>query len=440
MSEWAATVSVIIVGLGLAVATFGREKNESRWVAAAFIAHVVATFVFVWITMSAYESGDMALYFYEGVFLAHALEVDFAVAFPEVLAVVFHQPSLFDADVIGAGSSTGTMSGIAGLLVYVLGESLHAVSLCFSIWSYFGCVALYRAVRTAFPHSFRQPLLVATLFVPSVVYWTGGILKESVAVGALGFLVLGTRQLLTGRVIPGAMGVAAAAIPIAFVKPYLLFAYVVAAGVWLYGERVERQGRDILARPVWLLIGAGMAVGGVLGLGRVFPQFSLEMVALEAARLQEVGALADGGSNYSVGDPSATTLVGQLAFVPFGVFSTLFRPLPTEVSNLTMALAAAETTATSFLVVRGLWVHGPMRSLRTVVRTPVLLFCTTFVFVFAAAIGLSTTNLGTMSRYRVPLMPLFLIPVIALNLSRFRGRSSATAPVQPVKTLDAAKP
>ncbi len=412
---------VLLVGAGLvALLTVRARPGDGPWYALAFALHMAASFALVWVVENIYGAGDMTLYHYEGVYIGRALEVDFATAFPEVVALLFHQPSLFEPDIVGAGSSGGTVSAITGLISFVLGESMIAISLAFSLAAFLGSVALYEALVSTLGTEVRRDALLAAFFVPSAVYWSSGVVKEAIVMAALGFLVLGTARALNGRVIIGAILVGLGALPVALAKPYVLFAYVVAAGVWTYADRTKESGGALLSRPLYLAAGAGLAVGGLLLLGQIFPAFAIDQWAEEAARLQAIGAARDGGSNYQIGDPAATSFIGQLAFAPLALASALFRPLAIEVTNATMAVSAVETTLILGLLGRGLWLNGPEGTLRVWLRSPMLVFCVAFTLVFGVAVGLATTNLGTLSRYRIPLMPFFIVPLLAVNRTSVR--------------------
>ena len=61
------------------------------------------------------------------------------------------------------------------------------------------------------------------------------------------------------------------------------------------------------------------------------------------------------------------------------------------------------------LVKAGLW--GLLKQL---VNNPVVAFCFVFSFVFAFAVGVSTFNFGTLVRYKIPLIPFYLIGLAIL--------------------------
>ena len=61
----------------------------------------------------------------------------------------------------------------------------------------------------------------------------------------------------------------------------------------------------------------------------------------------------------------------------------------------------------SFYALRFLLRESLSKAMARVRNSPVLMFCATFVVTLGIAVGLATTNLGTLSRYRMPLVPFF---------------------------------
>jgi hypothetical protein len=109
---------------------------------------------------------------------------------------------------------------------------------------------------------------------------------------------------------------------------------------------------------------------------------------------------------------------GQLQFAPAAVFTSLFRPLIFEVNNPQSLLNALETTAllltTGWLVLR----KRPSWMLGTVMSNPTLAFSVAFTLPLALGVGLISNNLGTLSRYRCPLVPFFVLVMVMLVRAR----------------------
>ena len=99
----------------------------------------------------------------------------------------------------------------------------------------------------------------------------------------------------------------------------------------------------------------------------------------------------------------------MIALGPQAVNISLFRPYLWEVSNPLMLLSALEGLVflflTLYLLVRIRW------KLFTYLRMPNVLFCLIFALVFAFAVGVSTFNFGTLSRYKIPMMPYYMLAV-----------------------------
>jgi hypothetical protein len=78
-------------------------------------------------------------------------------------------------------------------------------------------------------------------------------------------------------------------------------------------------------------------------------------------------------------------------------------------------VAALETAAFLVLAFRAFRRRPPRETWQTVVGSPPLAFCVVFCAVFGVGVGLMTTNLGALSRYRMPLIPFFVVLLLVLE-------------------------
>jgi hypothetical protein len=85
-----------------------------------------------------------------------------------------------------------------------------------------------------------------------------------------------------------------------------------------------------------------------------------------------------------------------------------------------------ETLVITILVFR-LVRNNPAGLVQRVRQSPALMFCAVFVMTFGVAVGLSTLNLGTLSRYRIPMMPFFFVLLLVLH----RAASVESATIAP---------
>jgi hypothetical protein len=435
MNEFLPILLVLVVGGSLAALQASRfDKQASPWILASFGAHAVTSFIQVWFTRAMYGSGDMVGYTGAGESLATTMRLDPGEYVPEVLRLLFHQEAQLPIDIIGAGSSTGSMAALAGLLTFITGGSLYTLSLCVSIGSHFGLVALYRAFREVFPAVSTKRLLFAALFVPSEVFWSSGLIKEGVAVFGLGYVVWGLQRLLRGINVGAIAWLALGAIVVGLFKPYILVALT--AGAVGYVAVNSSKGRDILSRPGSIVLGAFLGVIGSAIILRLFPNYSPDAIAEQAAYLQEMGQVKPGGSTYSMGDATRTSFAGQIAFAPVALVTSLFRPFVFEARSPQVFVNAIETSCIFYLSMRILFRRKLSETWEIVTRQPMLVFALIFVALFGVGVGLTTTNMGTLSRYRMPLVPflwtfVFVMssPVTQSTVARVVSRRPARSPV-----------
>lgn len=431
MNDFIPSLLVTVAGaLLVAACSTGFSTREKKWVTASFAMHVGFACVQVPLTLSFYGGGDMFLYFRYGEILAQLMDHDAFHAVPEVTALLLQRPHRLPLEIIGAGASTGSMSALAAWTFYLLGPSKYASCIAFAMLSLSGKIAMYRVFRANVDIAQRWHAALATLFLPSFVFWSSGIIKEAVALAGLGWGLLGFHLWIRdNRSITGLVLMMGGALPVLLIKPYILFPFVLAAGSWFYWARSLKR-RRVRIRPIYFGLAAVLSVGGIVVLGHYFPEYSIDTFSSRAAELQRLGRIVQGGSNYELGSEIPSTLGGQFAYVPAALLSSLFRPALFEVHNLLMLANSVETTVLTVVFARIALTRNLGNVRRQIAEQPFLVFCVLFVIAFGLAVGLASSNLGTLSRYRAPLLPFFAILLLQLGKPA-RVRASAGKPLEP---------
>lgn len=401
-------------------------RGYRRLVWMSFWAHMVSAFALIMLTYHFFGRGDLEVYYYYGGELAENIRREPLRWGPEVLKLIFQQEAQIPIKLFGhEGTSTTSLQGITAFLFLVTANSEYASGIVMALLSFSGKWAMYRAFRMHFPPVYEMRVVVACFLVPSAVFWSSGVVKEAIAIGALGWVIYGVHLLICeGRWKQGWLQVMVGAIFIGIQKSYILFPLVAAAGVWFFWQRAMKKSGSVAmaTKPTHMIGAAMMAVVGILVMGEIFPTYSVTALAEEAAQLQATGEQIQGGSSYTMGDGSQTSLMGQLMFAPMAIVASLFRPFLVEAHNPVAAINAVETT---LILVLWIWIgktlglRGAWRVLRS---SPLLVFCLVFVVLFGLGVGLSTTNLGTLSRYRIPMMPLYGLVLLMLLPMPLRGK------------------
>uniref|UniRef100_UPI0032F09D18 hypothetical protein n=1 Tax=Ekhidna sp. TaxID=2608089 RepID=UPI0032F09D18 len=292
-------------------------------------------------------------------------------------------------------------------------HTYSATSLFFAVFSFSGLWALYSALQYKYPENSGR-LAIAVLFVPSVIFWGSGILKDTVTLGALGWMTWGLlRWIDFGKRGIVEAGIFAFSLWVIFrIKVYILICFLPMIAVWLFFKNVKRirnLALRLLLIPALLLVFIASAYFTLDQVTKDSSKYQLDNLA-ERARITAYdirygwGARSDGDGGYDIGLPDGSwqSLIG---LAPRAINVSLFRPYIWEVRNPLMILSALESLAILFLSI-GLIVKG---NIRAKLRDPFLVFCIAFSVLFAFAVGVSTFNFGTLMRYKVPLIPFFLI-------------------------------
>jgi hypothetical protein len=222
------------------------------------------------------------------------------------------------------------------------------------------------------------------------------------------------------------------------VKAYILFAFALAVAAWIYASRTWR-GRVPTLRPLNLALWVALALGALSLLGKLFPQYAMDALSDQAAYYQDMGQQVRGGSSYELIAPQDASLAVQLLYAPLALITSLYRPFIFEGSNPQTFINALETTTLLWMSLYVLTKIPFKTWWGALLSSPLSIFSLLFVASFGVAVGLMTTNLGTLSRYRVPLVPFFASLLVVLMAERrvpapagppalIRGRRMPPAP------------
>lgn len=320
---------------------------------------------------------------------------------------------------------------VAAVVDLITFSSYSATAVFFSVLSFAGAWALFQTFYSHSPHTHKW-IAVVTLFIPSVIFWGSGLLKDTVTLAALGFLTYGafktfiSKDYSLGKFILILLSVWA----IYSIKKYILLCFLPALLLWIYASQLTRL-RSLVAKilivPFIVVLLMGSGYYAVYLIGKDDARYSFDKLAVTAQiTAYDIGFYTgkDAGSGYSLGklDGTFTNLLGK---APQAINVSLFRPYLWEVRNPLMALSALE----SFLLM-GFTVFVLFRSrgrLMSLFGNPTVIFCLVFGLTFAFAVGVSTFNFGTLARYKIPLLPFYGLALIFLYYSNKEKKSAALA-------------
>ena len=438
MSDALSMIPIVLVGFMMLAIVQGRFQSwEQPWLYGSLAIHFVAAVAEVLIVTEVYGGGDMFGYHRAGVMLARFLQEYPVEGSYRLFQVIFQLQGVPLPMNIMQGTATGAMQALSGYVVLLVGGSIYGACALFGLTTFFSKLAIYRVLRREFPRELHMAALISCLWVPSVIFWGSALLKEAVAITGLGMAFYGGHALATGRRrIVGFFLLLIGLVVVAPVKAYLLPPFGIAAGIWLYldGPRPPHRRRARELRPGAFLFGLTLATLFVIGIGELFPRFNPVDLAEHTAQMQRAGERVVGGSDYTLGNTNAT-VSGQLKFAPLAILTALFRPTLLEAHNAQVGANALESTIITVFFLMALVRCGVAGFLKECFSSPILGFCAVFSVCVALGVGLGSSNLGSLSRYRMPFFPFFVFLVVALSRKAKLQQRARAASMRPTAAI-----
>ncbi|MEQ8925925.1 MAG: hypothetical protein RLO81_08940 [Fulvivirga sp.] len=299
-------------------------------------------------------------------------------------------------------------------------HTYSATALFFAAFSFSGLWAMFSAVATKYPTNVKW-LALGILFFPSVVFWGSGILKDTITLGALGWLTWGLVQMIEFRNRAWNLWIV---LIVSFwlivsIKVYIVICYIPMIFIWSYWKRILAIKNGILKfsiAPILFFIFGSIGYLIMIQIGESNSKYSLDNIAERAAITAfdiryGWGARTGGEGGYDLGELDGSWS-SMLRLFPQAVNVSLFRPYLWEVRNPLMLLASFE----SFLILAiTLYFLLISRGFFKISSDPFLLFCFLFALLFSFAVGVSTANFGTLMRYKIPLVPFYMMCLIGYS-------------------------
>ena len=304
---------------------------------------------------------------------------------------------------------------------YFLGAGSLIVSnfLC-SIFSYIGVWKLYKLFNLIFPGNSKQ-FAYFILFMPSVLFWGGGIMKDSFVLGGICWATHCFYYVFIkkDKIIINLILLIVNFSIIINVKPYVAIAAIPGMLLWLNSGIIKSLKSSFIRAILRPVILSGIFLSGV-GLFNNLDAIGLSQYdnvddTIEQAQVIQQDLLRGeqyGNNSYNIGKLDGT-LSGLIRLAPMAIFTAIYRPSITEIGSPAMVLSAIENLGLLLFSLLAITRNGPIKFFKTILSEPILLYALTFTIVFAFGVGIASTNFGALTRYRIPMIP-FFFPLIYL--------------------------
>jgi hypothetical protein len=388
------------------------------WVTAALFNIKFATGIFIWLIYTFYytdTANNDVHKFYNDAAQLHDLAFTQPQAFADIMFLHGDKAAEYEA----AGylnlqnwtrnfdeapiNENRTIIRLNALLMFITFKIYFAHILFMCFISLIGWVLLFNAV---YGYIQQKPniLSLLVLLLPSVLFWTSGVLKEPLLVLGLGIFMYG---LLSRKQSTHILGLLLGSIILLAIKFYVLACLLPAAIAFFIFNRSNNNmltvGKYVACYVVLLLI--------AFNAQHITPRINLlQMLANKQMHSVKEAEYFKAGSRINIPaiEPTALSVIKT---APVGIWNTIIRPYVWEGKNPMMLASALESLVVVLIILLSLFMYNRNAQ----VPLNLLLFMLVFALSYFALIGICTPVLGNLVRYRAPLLPIFLLPFVLLT-------------------------
>lgn len=286
-------------------------------------------------------------------------------------------------------------------------DSYHAIKISFAMFGLIGIYFFYQAVCIFLQRENKKIFFLFVLF-PGILFWSSTLGKDPLvflgialyAYGVVGFFRLNRLSYL----IAIAIGVILALFIRQWLGPIMLFPLFILSL------------RSIRNRALSFVFIAVTIVAVIFSLGPFMERFKVEVlqdVMLSAGGIMKGYVYTPGGSTQEL-NVEFGSAVSIIKFLPFGAFTSLFRPLPGEVMNPFGLLAGLENLLLLVLLVLAI-----KRTRFRELKEPLVMWAILFILTWALVHGIvSSANFGVAVRYKLQILPILLAVLLYLGRRR----------------------
>ncbi len=307
----------------------------------------------------------------------------------------------------------------AFLASFISFRSFLVATVWFALVSFEGIWKLYRVFITEFKNLDR-PLAIAVIFMPSLIFWGSGILKDTITLSGVGYFVHSFYHVFIRRrkLFSNTLGIVASSAVILMIKPYIFIALAPGALLWMidsYTAKIRGSFIRYLATPIFLLLSGLAGYLMLLMLSGQLGEYSMDNI-LDKAVVTQTDLKQDyyAGNSFDIGElePTLESMVGH---AHLAINAALFRPYLWESNNVVMFVSGLENFFVLTFTMVVLFRSRVIKLFRHIMRNHLLKFSLFFSLFFAFSVGISTSNFGSMVRYRIPLIPFYMSSLFILN-------------------------
>lgn len=293
----------------------------------------------------------------------------------------------------------------------------NTIIYCFVL--FFGFWRFFELLNILYPNGDKY-FAIVLFYLPSVVFWSSGILKDGWCISAVFFIYYFTHGVFIQKKksYKKLFWLVVWSYIAMIIRPFVFYIAFSSAMLWVayaYLKFIKSKLLRTIAMPFILAITLG--IGGIV-ITQMGDSLGGRNYSSMDAMLQQAWVIQDdltrdyyGGNSFNIGS-FEPTLTGVLAKAPIAIVSGMFRPFLWETNNLLMFLSGLESFIVMFLLLYFLIKLGLRAIIGFLLFDTLVRSLLVFAIIFAFVCGLTSANFGALVRYRIPSAIFLMVSMI----------------------------
>ncbi len=430
--DWVLSFFLIVIILFF-VNRFVRNNPDDiliqKYFKPAILLKIVGAFLFTIYHAFIYKESDTFAYFLDGSSIANLFTTKISYFFHLVFLPLNQNEDyiskvnwLWEYDIVLKEESNYFPIRVSAVVQLFTFNAYLPTCIIFSLLSFWGIWKCFRCFNRLFVGQ-SKAFAFGFLYFPTVLFWGSGIGKDSLCLGSICGLTAAAyyvfilkenrlKNIIAIIFLLPILFIIKAYIPIAFL-PALLLSLV---SNYFIGIKSTLQKAISVPILLALIFSAGFFMLSYIA--NNFENYAVENLAEKIATSNK-NLQTGAGSSFDLGiQPENISGIGDmLTFFPKALIASFFRPWLWESKNPAMLISSLEGLFILILCMKALFKGKLFKPIRIIFRNPILLSAFLYSVVFAGLVGLSTSNFGTLMRYKLPCMPFFVTTLfMVLNI------------------------
>lgn len=405
------------------------EKDLRKIFLTAFFLRMLGSITYSLVVQYYYGYGDSFTFYMGGNFIIEQIQNNF-----ENIKYLFSSSGELQQAYSHENGSIGGVNGYmaidssvavmkASAIIAVLSFNKFLItSLFFGLFSFAGQWKLFKVFDDISKGKNRKILAIAVLYTPAIWFWGSGLMKESLCLGCLGYMIsIIYNGIINKKITPMNWALLALFILLIYIlKSYIIIILLVSSlftAMFVFFQLIRPLVIRILVTLLSLTI-----IFFFLSIYNFSDQINelahesfiqIESYQKNYQITQEEDETSQGGFEMVNLNPSLSSIAWRS---PFVIFSCLFRPFMWESNKLIILLSSLESTLLLLSTLYLLFKTKFWGFFKIIFSDRYNFFCFILSILFATVIGFTTYNFGTMVRYKIMLLPFFYFLLFRIYL------------------------